>query len=239
MSLDLAALEAALGYEFQNRELLLRALTHKSRAYEESSPGADPADNEQFEFLGDAVLGFVVSDVLVRQFPAYREGYLTKLRAELVSEIHLHEAAQTLGLGDFLLLGRGEEMTGGRAKRALLADAMEAVLAAVYLDGGIEAARNVIERSIVGECEALDVVIPGINDYKSTLQHLAQSRHLPQPRYVIVSSNGPEHAKIFTVEARVGSEWTGRAEGPSKKSASQRAARIILEQINGNNETKV
>jgi len=231
MASDLAALEAALGYHFRNREPLLRALTHKSRAYEESSQGEDPADNEQFEFLGDAILGFVVSDILVRRFPAYREGQLTKLRAELVSEGHLHEVAQTLDVGEFLLLGRGEEMSGGRAKRALLADAMEAILAAVYLDGGLDAVRPVIERHVVGESEALDIAIPGVNDYISTLQHLAQTRRLPQPRYVIVSSNGPEHAKIFTVEARVGSEWVGRADGPSKKSASQKAARVILEQF--------
>lgn len=236
MSSDLAAFEAALGYEFRNRESLLRALTHKSRAYEESAPGEEPADNEQLEFLGDAILGFIVSDLLVRQFPAYSEGQLTKLRAELVSAGHLHQVAQTLALGEFLLLGRGEELTGGRSKRALLADAMEAVLAAVYLDGGLDAVRGVIERHVVGESEALDIAIPGVNDFKSTLQHLAQARHLPQPRYAIISSNGPEHAKIFTVEARVGSQWIGRAEGPSKKTASQRAARMILEQLKTNNE---
>lgn len=236
MPLEVAVLEAALGYEFRNREPLIRALTHKSRAYEQSTPGADVADNEQLEFLGDSVLGFVVSDILLHQFPTYREGQLTKLRAQLVSEAHLHQVAQRLRLGEFLLLGRGEEMSGGREKRALLADAAEAIIAAVYLDGGIDAARTIIERHVIGASEELDVAIPGVNDHKSALQHLAQTLRLPQPRYTIMSSNGPEHAKIFTVEARVGNHWVSRADGPSKKLASQRAARQILESLNGSNQ---
>jgi ribonuclease III len=231
MPSDVAVLEAALGYEFRRREPLQRALTHKSRAYEQSSSGDCVADNEQLEFLGDAVLGFVVSDVLLRQFPSYSEGQLTKLRAQLVSETHLHEVAQTLSLGEYLLLGRGEEMSGGRAKKALLADALEAIIAAAYLDGGLAAARHIIERHVIGRAEALDVAVPGVNDYKSALQHLAQSLRLPQPRYAIIRSNGPEHAKTFTVEARVGAQWVGQADGPSKKSASQRAAQLILEHL--------
>ncbi len=231
MAADLAVLEAALGYEFRNREPLIRALTHKSRAYEQALPGDSVADNERLEFLGDAVLGFVVTDLLLLHFPFYREGELTKLRAQLVSETHLHEVAQALCLGDFLLLGRGEEMSGGRAKKALLADALEAILAAVYLDGGVEPARDIIERHVIGDAAALDIAIPGVNDYKSALQNLAQSRRLPQPRYTIVQSDGPEHAKIFTVEARVGAAWVSKAEGSSKKLASQRAARMILEQL--------
>lgn len=233
MPLDVTVLEAALGYEFRHRELLIRALTHKSRAYEQSSVGADLADNEQLEFLGDAILGFVVSDVLLRRFPLYSEGQLTKLRAQLVSEHHLHLVAQNLSIGEFLLLGRGEEMSGGRFKKALLADAVEAVLAALYLDGGIDVAREVIHRHIVGKPEALDIAIPGVNDFKSALQQLAQGRRLPMPRYAIVSTDGPEHAKIFTVEARIGSDWACRAEGPSKKAASQRAARLLLDKVNG------
>ncbi len=231
MIADMAVLEAALGYEFRNREPLIRALTHKSRAFEMGPPAKGVADNEQLEFLGDAVLGFIVSDLLLTQFPSYREGQLTKLRAQLVSETHLHEVAQKLCLGDFLLLGRGEEMSGGRLKKALLADALEAILAAVYLDGGVEAARALITRHVIGDAAALDIAVPGVNDYKSILQSLAQSRRLPQPKYTIIYSNGPEHAKTFTVEAKVGSVWAGKAEGPSKKVASQRAARMILEQL--------
>jgi ribonuclease III len=233
MPRDLAVLEAALGYEFRNREPLIRALTHKSHAYEQSSAGDSVADNEQLEFLGDAVLGFVVSDILLLDFPSYREGQLTKLRAQLVSEIHLHEVARELNLGEFLRLGRGEEMSGGRAKKALLADAVEAIIAAAYLDGGLEAARAIIERHVVGATDALDIGIPGVNDYKSALQHLVQQKRLPQPRYAIVAASGPEHAKTFVVEARVGSNLTRRAEGLTKKTASQRAARLLLEQISG------
>lgn len=231
MLLDLAVLETALGYEFRDRGPLVRALTHKSRAYEQSPPGADLLDNEQLEFLGDSVLGFVVSDILVHKFPGYREGQLTKLRAQLVSEAHLYEVAQDLRLGEFLLLGRGEEMSGGREKKALLADAVEAVLAACYLDGGLEPVRSIIQRHIIGDSDALKLAVPGLSDYKSALQQLAQSKHLPTPRYTIVRSTGPDHAKTFTVEARVGAEWVSRGEGSSKKAASQRAARSILEQV--------
>ena len=206
MPADLAALEAALGYEFCARGPLIRALTHKSHAYEQAAPGETPCDNEQFEFLGDAILGFIVSDILVRKFPDYREGQLTKLRAQLVSSDHLYTVAQALRLGGFLLLGRGEEMSGGREKRALLADAVEAIISAVYLDGGLDAARSIVEKHIVGRLEVLESVAPGGNDHKSALQQLAQSRKLPPPRYLIVRSNGPEHAKIFTVEARIGAD---------------------------------
>jgi ribonuclease-3 len=231
MAADIAALEAALGYEFCTHEPLIRALTHKSRAYEQTPSGEDQTDNEQFEFLGDAILGFIVSDVLVRKFPSYREGQLTKLRAQLVSSQHLHVVAVSLGLGEFLLLGRGEEMSGGREKKALLADAVEAIIAAVYMDGGLEPARRIVEQHVIGEIDALECAIPGVNDHKSALQQLAQSRKLPPPRYSIVRSNGPEHAKTFTVEARIGADLASQADGPSKKSASQRAARILFEQL--------
>lgn len=228
MPSDVAVLEAALGYEFRHREPLIRALTHKSHAYEQSPPGAALTDNERLEFLGDAVLGFVVSDILLARFPAYREGQLTKLRAQMVSETHLHSVALRLGLGDFLLLGRGEDMSGGRSKKALLADALEAIIAAAYIDGGLDAARAVIERHVVGSIEALDVAVPGVNDFKSALQHFAQSRRMPLPRYTVVASNGPEHARTFVVEARITADLTDRAEGPTKKSASQRAAQALL-----------
>jgi ribonuclease-3 len=231
MTAEIAALEAALGYEFRDRVPLIRALTHKSRAYEQLAPGEDQADNEPLEFLGDAILGFVVSDILLRNFPSYREGQLTKLRAQLVSAAHLYEVAQSLRLGAFLLLGRGEELSGGRTKKALLADAVEAVIAALYLDGGLPPARCFIERFVVGDLSNLLTAVPGVADHKSALQQLAQSLHLPIPRYSIVNSDGPEHAKTFTVEARVGGEFVGRAEGPSKKIASQRAAQIILQQL--------
>lgn len=228
MELEAEALERALDYHFKNRQLLARAFTHRSRVYEKSS-GA-PSDNEQLEFLGDAILGFVVSDALIAAHPEYPEGRLSKVKAQLVSSSHLREVAATLKLGEYLLLGRGEEMSGGREKKALLANAVEALIAALYLDGGIEPARRFILRHVIGESEPSEEA--GLDtDYKSALQELAQSMKLPQPRYAIVEERGPEHAKTFLVEARVGRDWVSRAEGLSKKSAGQKAAQEILRQL--------
>ena len=146
MRSELENLETALGHRFQNRDLLTRALTHSSRVNERPAGATDRhADNEQMEFLGDAVLGFLVSEALVASFPAYPEGRLSKLKAHLVSAAHLYSMAQKLDLGKYLFLGRGEEMSGGRAKRTLLVDCLEALIAAVYLDGGIEAVRQLVQ----------------------------------------------------------------------------------------------
>jgi ribonuclease III len=224
------ALQAALGYRFASRDLLARALTHRSSIHEKNAGTEAASDNEQLEFLGDAILGFVVSDALLDAHPAFPEGRLSKLKAHLVSSSHLHEVAVRLRLGDYLLLGRGEEMSGGREKKALLANAVEALIAALYLDGGVEPARRFILHHIIGEAA------PGADealatDYKSALQELAQSLRLPQPRYSIVEERGPEHAKTFLVEVRVGREWVSRAEGMSKKSAGQKAAQQILQRL--------
>lgn len=231
MELDSEALETALNYRFRNRELLARALTHRSSVHEKNS-GASITDNEQLEFLGDAVLGFIVSVALVAAHPGYPEGRLSKLKAHLVSASHLHQVAVGLHLGDYLLLGRGEEMSGGREKKALLADALEALIAALYLDGGIEPAQRFVLQQVIGEAEPA-AEAAAATDYKSVLQELAQSMKLPQPRYEIVEERGPEHAKTFLVEARVGREWVSRAEGLSKKSAGQKAAQEILRQLEG------
>jgi ribonuclease III len=234
LELDAEALESALGYHFENRELLARAFTHRSRAYEKpgavASHNAAASDNEQLEFLGDAILGFVVSDALVASHPEYPEGRLSKLKAQLVSASHLREVAARLHLGGHLLLGRGEEMSGGREKKALLANAVEALIAALYLDGGMEPARRFVLRHVIGDDQPSGEadLAP---DYKSALQELAQSMKLPQPRYAIVEQRGPEHAKTFLVEARVGRDWVSRAEGLSKKSAGQKAAQEILRQL--------
>jgi ribonuclease III len=222
-------LEPVLGYHFVNRELLARALTHRSSVYEKNSHSA-VTDNEQLEFLGDAILGFVVSDALVARHPDFPEGRLSKLKAHLVSASHLHETAVRLRLGGHLLLGRGEEMSGGREKKALLANALEALIAAVYLDGGIEPARCFIVEHIVGDTPPSEEGEP-VTDYKSALQELAQALKLPQPRYSIVEERGPEHAKTFIVEVKVGSDWVSRAEGLSKKSAGQKAAQEILRRL--------
>jgi ribonuclease-3 len=232
MTADLTVLEQALGCTFRSRELLERALTHKSRIYEKTAEGAALADNEQLEFLGDSILGFVVSECLVRRFPSYPEGRLSKLKAHLVSAARLHEVAQELGLGDYLFLGRGEEMSGGREKKALLSDAVEALIAAVYLDAGLETARQFIETRVMAPCPGdQDDPESAVTDYKSALQETAQALKLPPPRYVIVAEDGPEHSKTFTVEVRLGKEWVSQAQGLSKKSAGQRAAQQILAQL--------
>jgi ribonuclease III len=230
VEVDAEALQAALGYRFASRELLARALTHRSSVHARSPDAEGGSDNEQLEFLGDSILGFVASDALLAAHPGYPEGRLSKLKAHLVSASHLHEVAVRLRLGDYLLLGRGEEMSGGREKKALLANAVEALIAALYLDGGLEPARRFILQQIIGEAapgaeEAL------ATDYKSALQELAQSLRLPQPRYAIVEERGPEHAKTFLVEVSVGGEWVSRAEGMSKKSAGQKAAQQILQRL--------
>jgi ribonuclease-3 len=228
---DLDTLQNQLGYAFRSRELLERALTHKSRVHERPEESA-ATDNEQLEFLGDSILGFVVSECLVERHSTFPEGQLSKLKAHLVSATRLHEVAQSLALGEYLFLGRGEELSGGRAKKALLSDAVEALIAALYLDGGIEVAREFIESRVIGSFEVpANGVGSNVSDYKSALQEMAQALKLPPPRYIIVGENGPEHSKTFTVEVRLGKEWASQAQGLSKKSAGQKAAQQILEQL--------
>ena len=244
VSPDLSQLEALLRHSFSRRELLEQALTHSSQSHERRVLGREetPAvDNEQMEFLGDAVLGFVTAEELCRRFPNFQEGELSKNRAHLVSQKHLIKVSQELQLGNYLRLGRGEEKSGGRNKTALLVDALEAVLAAIYLDGGMAPARDFIVRQIMNpELERIassgTAVLP--TDYKSTLQEKLQAEGRPQPVYVLVREDGPEHRKAFTVEARLknktgGSsvEYTGRATGPTKKSAEQESARQVLEHL--------
>jgi len=237
MRAELSTLETRIRYHFSNQELLRRALTHTSFANEARTGQGSPLDdNEQLEFLGDSVLGFLTAEALVQRNPQFREGGLSGLKAHLVSAAHLHGVARRLELGSFLDLGRSEEMSGGRAKKTLLVDALEALIAAIYLDGGMDAARRFVNRfvvapSIVEAGLAGEQIPPTLTDYKSALQEFAQARHLPQPRYVIVRERGPEHSKVFTVEARVGRDWVGQAEGNTKKSAAQLAARDVYEQL--------
>lgn len=229
MSAQLETLEDALGHRFKSRELLERSLTHKSRVYEKNAE--EPAtDNERLEFLGDAILGFLVSEVLVAQHPTYPEGRLSKLKAYLVSASHLHQVALRLQLGSHLLLGRGEEMSGGREKKALLANALEALIAALYLDAGIDPVRSFIVDQVVGGARPPEEGLQ-LTDHKSALQEMAQNLNLPQPRYSIVEERGPEHAKTFLVEVRLGRDWVSQAEGLSKKSAGQKAAQQVLQQL--------
>ena len=228
MNPPLGGLENALGYRFANKDLLLRALTHSSRAAERGAGAA--ADNEQLEFLGDSILGFVVSEALVERYPSASEGQLTRWKSYLVSATHLHRCACAIGLGEFLLLGRGEEQNGGRERKTTLANAVEAIIAATHLDGGILPARAFIHRIILGELQNLENDAFETSNAKSTLQEWTQAHGLPIPRYFTVETSGPEHAKSFTVEARVG-EFTYRATGPSKKAASQQAASLLLDQF--------
>lgn len=230
MAEPLEQLEAAIGYTFQDRPCLVRALTHKSRELSRT-PGQGSADNEQLEFLGDSILGFLVSEWLLETLPHLPEGHLSKRKAQLVSTDHLYAVARRLDLGSYLLLGRGEELSGGRDKKALLADAVEAVLAAVYLDGGLEAARRFVFRSVLAGVDPLAEAEPAVTDYKTALQERAQALRLPAPRYHIVRELGPEHAKRFTVEARLGSMNSGEAEGTTKKGAEQKAAQLLLAQL--------
>jgi ribonuclease-3 len=225
LSADLSEFETRIGYSFQSRELLTRALTHKSYSHE--AKNGVLRDNETFEFLGDSVLGFVIGDLLFRRFPELDEGALSKMKAYLVSSTSLAEKARDFGMGDVLFLGVGEEKSGGRKKDSLLANLFEAMLAAVYLDGGVDAVRGLIERSFTAQLEAIDEQDLLFQDYKTALQELAQGRGLPLPEYSVVDEVGPDHDKRFIVEVKVGSLVT-RGEGSSKKEAQQQAAKHAL-----------
>jgi ribonuclease-3 len=237
------AIERFFDYTFKDPALLTLALTHSSLAYESNPEGTpDPgSDNEQLEFIGDAVLGLVVAEALYRRFPALREGELTRLRSSLVSSRNLAQVAQRIQLGPMLRLGRGEAHSGGQKKPALLANALEAVIAAMYLDGGLAPAREFIDRHIVEPAEAsiasvLHSTEPfsgAVGDYKSALQERLQASGAGQPKYVLTDQTGPDHQRRFRIEVRVGDGDGGAltlasAEGSTKKSAQQEAARLAM-----------
>ena len=219
-------LQERLGVESLDPALGLAALTHKSYCNEHR--GDLTVDNERLEFLGDAVVDLVVSHRLLEKFPAANEGELSKLRALIVNEDALARVARELRIGDLLRMGRGEELTGGRDKSSVLADALEAVLAAVYLTQGLSGAIAVVDRHFA---DALAGVAEGRSgdDYKTRLQELMQSHGRAAPRYRVVSEEGPDHAKTFEIEVSVGGELLGRATGRNKKEAEQAAARKTLE----------
>lgn len=229
MSEPVEQLEEALGYQFRDRQLLVQALTHRSHL-ERKRAGAGP-DNERLEFLGDAIVGFVVSDALCRHLPALSEGHLSRIKANLVSARSLRQVAERLVLGRYLRLGTGEEKTGGRHKQALLANALEALVAALYLDGGLSAAREFVERYLLAEVRGgrIDSLVRA--DFKSALQEYLQARRLPPVRYETIETSGPEHRKTFTVELWVGERRLSCGRGASKKAAEQQAAREALEQV--------
>lgn len=223
-------LENALGYRFADRSILARALTHRSRAHE-ARDGEAGDTYERLEFLGDALLGFLVSERLMSDDPRADEGTLTRRRQAIVSTAALAEVSRRLGLGKALILGRGEDATGGRSKPSLLADAFESVLAAVYLDGGLRAARTFVRRQLKRElAQTVGKTGPGA-DAKTRLQELVQARWRLTPSYRIVSTTGPAHAKEFTVEVLLGEEAAGCGVGSSLKDAEREAAKEALHAI--------
>ena len=226
-------LERVLGYCFRDRGLLEHALTHRSRVHEDASGGV--IDNESLEFLGDSILGFVIADMLFREFPQHNEGQKSKLKASIVSATSLGRLGERIGLGDYLILGRGEEKTGGRQKLALVADGYEALIAAIYLDGGIEPVRAFIERQfdgLIDEARRMGAHATFTEDYKSALQEWLQSHDRGLPVYRLAAEVGPAHRRRFEVEVLVNGQPVARADGKSKKEAGQAAAKEALTILN-------
>lgn len=225
------SLPVVQNYRFANSGLLNEALTHKSYVNERRTSGQH--HNERLEFLGDAVLSLIVSDYLANRYPELSEGALSQLKAKLVSEAPLAKAARRLDLGAKLRLGRGEEISKGREKPSLLADALEAVIAAVYLDGGLEASRNFTIAVLSEELCQVDELQtkPGGGDYKTRFQEWCQKHHEVLPRYVIARESGPDHHKLFEVEVYLNDAVCGLGRGHSKKEAEQQAAQLALEQV--------
>lgn len=221
----LRELEEKLGYHFKNTALIEEALRHSSYANEHR--GAAIFSNERLEFLGDSVLGFVTAEFLFRGHPGLPEGDLTRIRAALVCEESLHEVAQSIGLGKYLKFGNGEEACGGRTRPSILADATEAVFAAVYLDGGITAARELIHRVLLDK-EREEIVEERRRDYKTALQELVQRKADQVLTYRMVGEQGPDHDKTFEAEVQLNGAAIGRGCGHSKKEAEQMAAKTAL-----------
>ena len=225
------SLQSSLGYRFKALALIDEALTHSSLVNEQKT--ASPQHNERLEFLGDAVLSLVMSEYLAEALPQSSEGALSKLKAKLVSEASVAQVARRLNLGEYLKLGRGEDRSKGREKDSLLADALEAVLAAVHLDGGFDASRTVTRHIFAEELAniAAQQEPPGAGDYKTQFQEWCQKRHDTLPRYATVRETGPDHQKLFEVELSIQDEIVGMGSGRSKKEAEQQAAKQALQQL--------
>lgn len=230
-TIDLEKLQDRLGHSFENQELLVRALVHRSFAYENQDLRAD---NETLEFLGDSVLGLAISHLLLDLFPNCDEGELSRLRSSIVNERVLAMIATSLDLGDFLLLGKGEELSGGRQKPSLLADGLEAVLAAVYLDGGLDSALRLV-RTMFGEYlehKEEDYLLKTLDkDYKTQLQEITQAKLKLTPVYFLESEKGPDHDKTFFMRVEIGEQVLAYGYGKSKKEAQQEAARKAIDRI--------
>ena len=228
---SIEAVQSLLGYRFHQPRLLEEALTHKSYSNERRS--RDRTQNERLEFLGDAVLSLVMSEYLAAEFPGSNEGGLSKLKAHLVSEASLAKAARRMKLGRLLRLGKGEELSKGREKHSLLADALEALIAAIYLDGGLEASRKFTLQVLEEELLATraEQARPGMEDYKTQLQEVCQKRYESLPQYETVRESGPDHEKVFEVELTIQGVMRGIGRGRSKKEAEQMAAKEALTQL--------
>jgi ribonuclease-3 len=232
----MSELERKLDYAFRNRDLLRQAITHKSYAHEAEEE--DSFHNESMEFLGDAVLGFLVTDLIYKTFPSMNEGRLSKIRAYLVSSASLSVLAKRIDLPQDLRLGKGEEKTGGRKKTALSANAFEAVVAAIYLDSGIDAVRSFLDplyAPIIAEIRAGRAIV---EDPKTTLQEFLQARNMPPAQYVVTAETGPEHRKIFHVDLMIGDRKMATASGTTKKKAEIQTAEIALRQIQSSENTE-
>ena len=227
-------LEQAIGYRFRDRGLLEHALTHRSRVHEDASGGV--FDNESMEFLGDSILGFVIADMLFHEFPQHNEGQKSKLKASIVSAAALARLGEGIDLGTYLILGRGEEKTGGRRKAALIADGYEALIAAIYLDGGIEPVQAFVRRQfarLIEDARRTGAHAAFTEDYKSALQEWLQSHDRGLPSYRLAAELGPAHHRRFEVEVLVDGQPLARAEGRTKKEAAQAAAKVALAVLKG------
>lgn len=233
---DLSSLENSLGYTFKKKSRLKASLTHKSYAHEKSNDRT--SFNERMEFLGDSVLELIISEYLYTTYPEYTEADLSKIKSYVVQESTLAQTAKDLDIGAYLYLGKGEEMTGGRKKPSLLADAFEAVLAAIYLDGGLKKAKEFVLRNLTLKIDDLSLN-NFIFDFKTELQEVAQSRYGVLPRYVIHKEEGPEHQKTFEVQVFIKDNFMGSGKGKTKKAAEQKAAEAGLNTIREKNETNL
>lgn len=222
-----AELEKTIEYTFKNDSLLTLALTHSSYAHEHHL--GDGTENERLEYLGDAVLELMTSEYLYRHYPTYREGELTRIRSALVCEDSLSEIAITIGLGDFIFMTRGEEKTGGRNRKSLLSDAFEALIGAIYLDGGFEAVSKFVDKFVLVNTEDRALY----HDAKSLLQEETQGRGLGRATYEIINQTGPDHAKVFTVAVYVNGEMLGTGVGNTKKDAEKKASYEALLRLKG------
>ncbi|HBB66520.1 MAG: ribonuclease III [Elusimicrobia bacterium GWA2_56_46] len=217
------SIERAIGYTFRNKELLREALTHKSFSTERDRAG----HNERLEFLGDSVLGLIVSCYLFNEHPAQDEGYLSKVKSVLVSRANLADWAAALNLGEHVFLGAGEHQTGGKKRGSILSNCLEALIGAIYLDGGLKPAAEFVECRL----HAQDMGGMEEQDYKSVLQEVIQKRHKKPPEYEIMTTEGPEHDKVFTVRVRIGKKTLGMGSGRNKKEAQQAAAKTALDYL--------